>query len=77
MRAGRMPVKQGVMIMNTHPELVTVETSCGETFQVATDKMTDRQLTCLLRENADRSDVDPRQIAAMRSELLRRMPGSE
>jgi hypothetical protein len=52
--------------------LVTIETSCGEHFELHISELSDRQLTILLDRNSERSDVDPAHIAAMRDELQRR-----
>jgi hypothetical protein len=52
--------------------IVTVETSCGETIKLRPSEMTDWQLTGLLKQNGDRTDVDPTLISAMRDELTRR-----
>jgi hypothetical protein len=51
---------------------INVETSCGEKFETPVSELTDRQLRGLLAENGDRTDVDPNQIAALRSEFTRR-----
>jgi hypothetical protein len=57
--------------------IITVETSCGETFHEKVTDMTNRQLKGLLEQNADRDDLDDDDkaaIAAMRAELERRRP---
>jgi hypothetical protein len=52
--------------------LVTIETSCGQVFELRVSELSDRQLTILLAGNGERADVDPAHIAAMRAELQRR-----
>jgi hypothetical protein len=48
---------------------VTVETSCGQTFETPLNDMPTRMLEGLLVQNGDRPDVDPSALAAMRAEL--------
>jgi hypothetical protein len=51
---------------------ITIETSCGQTFETDPRKMSVRQLKGLLEQNGDRTDIDPAEIAALRDELARR-----
>jgi hypothetical protein len=52
--------------------VITVEASCGETIKQRPSEMTDWQLTGLLMQNGNRTDVDPVLVSAMRKELLKR-----
>ena len=52
---------------------ITIETDCGETFEMAPGEMSSWQLEGLFEQNGDRTDVDPAVIAAMRDELARRV----
>jgi hypothetical protein len=55
--------------------VITVETSCGRTFRTPVNEMTDTQLITLLKENSERTDLDPGDLgdlSAMRDELERR-----
>ena len=49
-----------------------IVTSCGKTFEMPVDELSDRQLKGLLDQNGDRTDVDPSDITALREELARR-----
>jgi hypothetical protein len=52
--------------------IITVVTSCGREFVTPVNELFDSQLIGLLEQNADRTDIDPEQIAALRAELERR-----
>jgi hypothetical protein len=52
--------------------IITVVTSCGRQFVIPVNELFDSQLIGLLEQNADRTDIDPQQIAALRAELERR-----
>jgi hypothetical protein len=51
---------------------ITIETSCGQVFELRASELSDRQLAILLDENGEQADVDPTHIAAMQAELQRR-----
>lgn len=58
--------------MTDNSRLITIETSCGKTIVQAVKDMTDWQLEILLKQNGERTDVDPADLAAMRDELRQR-----
>jgi hypothetical protein len=49
-----------------------IQTSCGKTFEMSASEMSDRQLQGLVEQKANRTDLDPADIAELRAELARR-----